>query len=116
MKTPIHYVLSNVTEVPDSELTGDYDIVFAEMGILHYFSDLSPFLNTVEKLLKKGGVFVLRDFHPVTTKLISSRGTTAKIRKHKVDGDYFNVSPVESEVSYGKYLPNTPTQKVFLRK
>lgn len=58
----------------------------------------------------------MRDFHPVTTKLISSRGTTAKIRKHKVDGDYFNVSPVESEVSYGKYLPNTPTQKVFLRK
>jgi 2-polyprenyl-3-methyl-5-hydroxy-6-metoxy-1,4-benzoquinol methylase len=43
MKTPIHYVLSNVTEVPDSELTGDYDIVFAEMGILHYFSDLTPF-------------------------------------------------------------------------
>lgn len=115
-KVQVHYVLSNVTEVPEAELTGDYDIVFAEMGILHYFSDLTPLFETVGKLLKMGGVFVLRDFHPITTKLISSRGTTAKIRKHKVDGDYFDQSLVESEISYGKYLPDTPTQKVLLRK
>lgn len=112
----VKYVLADVTSVPEDELTGDYDLVFAEMGILHYFSDLSPLLTTAVKLLKKGGLFVVRDFHPISTKLISSRGTTAKIRKHKVDGDYFDDGLVESEISYGKYLPGTPTQKVFLRK
>lgn len=112
----ISYVLCNVTDVPKEELTGDYDLVFAEMGILHYFSDLSPLFHTVTELLKPGGIFVLRDFHPITTKLISSRGTTAKIRKHKVDGDYFSKELVESEISYGKHLPDTLTKKVFLRR
>lgn len=115
-RVKLNYVLCNVTEVPREELTGDYDLVFAEMGILHYFSDLAPLLHTVTELLKPEGVFVLRDFHPITTKLISSRGTTAKIRKHKVDGDYFSEQLVESEISYGKYLPDTPTQKVLLRR
>lgn len=116
LKVKMKYVLTDVTSLPPEELTGDYDLVFAEMGILHYFSDLSPLFETAVKLLKSGGTFVIRDFHPVSTKLISSRGTTAKIRKHKVDGDYFDNSLVESEISYGKYLPGTPTEKVLLRK
>lgn len=115
-KVYIRYVLENVISLPDEELTGDYDIVFAEMGILHYFADLKPLFDAAYKLLKPGGIFVLRDFHPVSTKLISSRGTTAKIRKHKVDGDYFDTSLIESEISYGKYLPEMETQKVLLRK
>ena len=116
LKKEIRYVLTDVTALPEEELSGDYDLVFAEMGILHYFSDLKPFIETAVKLLKSGGTFVIRDFHPVSTKLISSRGTTAKIRKHKVDGNYFDESLVESEISYGKYLPGTPTEKVLLRK
>ena len=86
----IRYVLENVVALPEEELTGDYDIVFAEIGILHYFTDLHPLFQTAFRLLKKDGIFVLRDFHPVSNKLITSRGTTAKIRKHKVTGDYFN--------------------------
>lgn len=48
---------------------------------------------------------MLRDFHPVTTKLISSKGSTAKVRKHKVSGDYFDTALEEKKVSYSKYLP-----------
>jgi hypothetical protein len=47
---------------------------------------------------------ILQDFHPVSTKLISSRGTKANIRKHKVTGDYFDTSLIEKEVAYTKYL------------
>ncbi|MDF2821542.1 MAG: hypothetical protein K0R15_1983 [Clostridiales bacterium] len=42
--------------------------------------------------------------------------TTAKIRKHKVDGDYFDTSLVESQISFAKYMPEGETQKVYLRK
>ncbi|MDF2841423.1 MAG: hypothetical protein K0Q99_2195 [Clostridia bacterium] len=63
------------------------------------------FIVSAVKLLKQGGRFVLRDFHPISTKLISSRGSTAKVRKHKVDGDYFDVGLEEKEVSFAKYLP-----------
>lgn len=112
----IRYVLENVVELPEEELTGDYDIVFAEIGILHYFTDLHPLFTTANRLLKEGGIFVLRDFHPVSNKLITSRGTTAKIRKHKVTGDYFSTELVESDISFAKYMPDCETKKVYLRK
>ena len=62
-------------------------------------------------------MFVLRDFHPVSTKLITSRGSTAKVRKHKVTGDYFDTSLQEKDIAYSKYLAdNEQPQKVFLRE
>lgn len=113
----IEYILSDVLKLKEEQLSGDYDIVFAEMGILHYFLDLKPFLEVVRKLLKDGGRFVIRDFHPVSTKLITSRGSTAKVRKHKVTGDYFDTSLIEKEVSFSKYsTDHENVQKVLLRR
>ncbi|SDL47278.1 class I SAM-dependent methyltransferase [Paenibacillus jilunlii] len=102
---PLAYTVSDVLKLPEELLNHTYDIVFAEMGIVHYFTDLAPFMDTVCQLLTSGGRFVLRDFHPVTTKLISSKGSTAKVRKHKVSGDYFDTALEEKKVSYSKYLP-----------
>ncbi|OGO76705.1 MAG: SAM-dependent methyltransferase [Clostridiales bacterium GWB2_37_7] len=101
----IKYIVSDVLDIPKEERKPQYDIVFAELGIVHYFTDLKPFFETAFSLLKNGGRFVFRDFHPISTKLISSRGSTAKVRKHKVDGDYFDTTLEEKEVSYAKYLP-----------
>ncbi len=112
---PLDYRISDVLKLDTDELAGTYDVVFAEMGILHYFADLAPFMRLAETLLARGGRFVLRDFHPVSTKLISSRGTTAKIRKHKVDGDYFDTSLEEQEASFAKYTEGE-SPKVLLRK
>ncbi|MBW9155915.1 class I SAM-dependent methyltransferase [Clostridium tagluense] len=113
----IEYILADVLSLSAKELTGDYDIVFAEMGILHYFTDLKPFINVIYKLLGNKGLLVIRDFHPVSTKLITSKGTTAKIRKHKVTGDYFDNSLEEKNVSYSKYLTNDgEPKKVLLRE
>lgn len=112
----INFILSDVLKMPEEVISGDYDIVFAEMGILHYFSDLAPFMKVIYDLLKDDGKAVIRDFHPVSTKLITSRGSTAKVRKHKVTGDYFDASLEEKEVAYSKYLEEGKVEKVFLRK
>jgi hypothetical protein len=93
-----------VLTIPKEEQTILYDIVFSELGIVHYFVDLKPFFDVAYSLLNKGGRFVIRDFHPISTKLISSKGSTAKVRKHKVDGDYFDTALEEKEVSFAKYL------------
>jgi hypothetical protein len=53
--------------------------------VLHYFVDLLPLMSKVQQLLRPGGRLLLREFHPVSTKLISSKG-----KKHKVAGDYFS--------------------------
>ncbi|OWA37451.1 SAM-dependent methyltransferase [Saccharibacillus sp. O16] len=111
----LNYLISDVLRLDTQEFAGTFDVVFAEMGILHYFTDLAPFMKLAQTLLAPGGRFVLRDFHPVSTKLISSRGTTAKIRKHKVDGDYFDTSLEEQEASFSKYTEGE-SPKVLLRK
>lgn len=115
----IRYILSDVLQLPEEELSLDYDTVLMENGVLHYFQDLEPLFEVVSKLLRKGGRLVLQDFHPVSTKLITSSGTTANIRKHKVTGDYFDTAIIEKEVSYSKYLQtdtrSETTNKVLLR-
>lgn len=111
----LHYIISDVLMMPPEELTGDYDIVFMENGILHYFLNLDPLFQVVRALLHKGGRMILQDFHPVSTKLISSRGTTANIRKHKVTGDYFDTSVVERDISFSKYADDNSSTKVLLR-
>lgn len=115
----VRVVVCDVLEIPEEYLQGNFDLVFAELGIVHYFTDLRPLMAVVSKLLAVGGRFVLRDFHPVSTKLLSFRGTTAKIRKYKVTGDYFDRSLEERDASYTKHLPaglSGPAQKVFWRK
>lgn len=108
---PLTYVVSDVLNLPDEVQRGEFDLVFAEMGIVHYFTDLDRFMHTAFSLMVPGGRFVLRDFHPVTTKLITSRGSTAKVRKHKVTGDYFDTSLEEKTISYSKYLPGGGTEQ-----
>lgn len=97
----IRYVIEDVLKLPGDELTGDYDVVFTEMGILHYFLDLRPFMTVISRLLKKGGKLILQDFHPVSTKLITSKG-----KKHKVTGDYFDKSIEIKDVAYMKFVPS----------
>ncbi|MBP2002757.1 SAM-dependent methyltransferase [Paenibacillus shirakamiensis] len=117
---PLHYIVSDVLDLPADELRPVYDYVMMENGILHYFEDLHPLFEVVSRLLKPGGRLILQDFHPVSTKLITSKGTTANIRKHKVSGDYFSTELEEKEVAYYKYLESggleSSTYKVYLRK
>lgn len=96
----IKYIISDVLKLPQDELVPEYDVVFTELGILHYFIDLGPFIKVISKLLKKDGKLILQDFHPISTKLITSKG-----KKHKVTGDYFDDSLEEVDVAYLKFIP-----------
>jgi SAM-dependent methyltransferase len=97
---PVRYVVADVLSLPAAELTGDYGLVLMELGVLHYFVDLAPLADTVARLLRPGGRLVLHDFHPVSTKLITSTG-----KKHKVTGNYFDATLAGVDVAYTKYLP-----------
>ncbi|MFH1569927.1 MAG: methyltransferase domain-containing protein [Gemmatimonadota bacterium] len=101
----LRYLVADVLQLPAGEPLGTFDLVFAELGIVHYFTDLRPFAEAVYGLLAPGGRFALRDFHPVSTKLLSFRGSTAKVRKYKVSGDYFDTALEEREPPYAKFLP-----------
>jgi 2-polyprenyl-3-methyl-5-hydroxy-6-metoxy-1,4-benzoquinol methylase len=110
----IRYIIADVLQLSDKELDSSYDLVLMELGILHYFIDLEPLARVVEQLLQVGGRLVLQDFHPLTTKLIVSRG-----KKHKVEANYFDKTLIVKNVAVSKHLPDaeqkTP-QRVYLRQ
>lgn len=105
----IHYLVSDVLNIPDEEQLPDYDFVLLEVGVLHYFTDLDPLFELVYTLLKPGARFVLRDFHPIVSKLISVEN-----KQVAADGNYFNDGLKEVEVAYSLLL--SEGERVKLKK
>lgn len=115
LNLPLNYVVCDVLQLPESEKTASYDNVIMELGILHYFVDLDPLAKMVRDLLKPGGKLILQEFHPVSTKLVTTRG-----KKQVVSGNYFDPTLRTREVAYSKHLDAAETEslksKVYLRE
>jgi 2-polyprenyl-3-methyl-5-hydroxy-6-metoxy-1,4-benzoquinol methylase len=94
----LEYITSDVFSIKD-RMENQADLVLMELGVLHYFMDLKPLFDLIQKILKPAGRFVLHEFHPISTKLITSSG-----KKHKVTGNYFNPSIEELNVAFSKHL------------
>ena len=105
----LNYVVSDVLNLPsqDQVQLGDFDYVLLELGVLHYFVDLNPLFEVVFKLLRPGGKFVLRDYHPVVSKLIN-------IDDNKVvaNGNYFDEEVKQVEVAYSLLLTEVEREKL----
>ncbi|MFT8710167.1 MAG: class I SAM-dependent methyltransferase [Sporolactobacillus sp.] len=99
---PIRYIVADVLSLPEEEKTECYDYVVMELGILHYFIDLDPLAELVAKLLTKGGRMVLHEFHPVSMKLVTTKG-----KKQVVFGNYFDKHLITRTVAYEKHLEST---------
>ncbi|PLT36041.1 SAM-dependent methyltransferase [Bacillus sp. V5-8f] len=101
------YVVSDVLSLPKEHLNGEADIVLMELGVLHYLIDLHPLMEIIKQLLKPGGIFVLHEFHPISTKLITSTG-----KKHKVTGNYFDPAIESNTVAFSKHMSGEDQQKL----
>ena len=101
------YVVSDVLSLSEEHLNGDQDIVLMELGVLHYLIDLQPLFKKVKAMLKPHGCFVLHEFHPISTKLITSNG-----KKHKVTGNYFAPVIEKSPVAFTKHMPDEEQDKL----
>lgn len=96
---PFSYIVSDVLSLLDKVEREQYDVVLMELGVLHYFIDLQPLMRVVKELLRTGGRFILHEFHPISTKLITSKGKT-----HSVVGNYFNPSIERGDVAFSKHV------------
>ncbi|MEB6547618.1 class I SAM-dependent methyltransferase [Heyndrickxia sporothermodurans] len=98
--TNLSYVVSDVLSLPNEQFHDQFDIVLMELGVLHYFINLNELMQKIYQLLRKNGRFVLHEFHPISTKLITSTG-----KKHKVTGNYFDPSIEKNHVAFTKHMP-----------
>lgn len=96
-KTHIEYIVSDVLDI--QKTIGTFDVVLLELGVLHYFIDLEPLFTLISQLLKQGGTFLLRDYHPMYTKLLQIEDNQAI-----ANGNYFNKDVIEVDVAYSMLL------------
>ncbi|WP_235848302.1 class I SAM-dependent methyltransferase [Litchfieldia alkalitelluris] len=109
----LNYILSDALSLPMYNV-GEFDIVLMELGVLHYFVDLKSLAVLIRDLLNENGKFILHEFHPISTKLITSSG-----KKHKVTGNYFDPSIKTLDVAFTKHMPEENKQdlaKVYQRQ
>lgn len=73
--------------------------------MLHYFLDLNPLFALAFRLLRPsaGATLVLREFHPISTKLLQKPGAS---KKWKLAGSYFDCDLATSAVAYSKHNSN----------
>ena len=102
----IEYVVSDVLHV---QLSQSFDIVLLELGVLHYFLDLKPLFTKISQLLKPDGILILRDYHPIYTKLLGVDHPS-----FRASGNYFDEELIEDDVAYSILL--TEAQKESLPK
>ncbi len=97
----IDYIVSDVSSLQPADLEGKFDYVLMELGVLHYFITLEPLFKLIKNALADNGSYILHEFHPISTKLITSSG-----KKHKVTGNYFNPELTYQSVAFSKHMPD----------
>jgi 2-polyprenyl-3-methyl-5-hydroxy-6-metoxy-1,4-benzoquinol methylase len=110
----INYINSDVFDIPDDIKHGNFDIVFMEFGVLHYFSDLKKFTKLVYEMIREDGFMLLRDFHPLGKFIqINDDGEIS------IMGDYFDSNLKENPVAFEGFFPEVERDqfpKTYLRK
>lgn len=64
-ETKIEYVVGDIYEIDLKRYRKQFDVLYLEGGILHYFHDLKAFTAILFALLKPGGKLILSDYHPI---------------------------------------------------
>lgn len=103
----LHYIVSDLMEISVEEGLKEFDYVILELGVLHYFVDLLPVFNIVRGILKTGGTLILRDFHPIVSKLLHLDDT-----KMVASGNYFDRTEIEVDVAFWKLIKTELHHKV----
>lgn len=82
------FVCCDVYDTPN-HLKGKFDIVFTSYGTIGWLPDLEKWAGVVSHFLKKGGQFVMADFHPVVWMYDNDF--------REVQYNYFNVATIVEE-------------------
>jgi len=98
----ISYIVSDLFEL-DTDINNNFDIVYMEGGILHYFSDIDKLADKTHSLLKAYGKIVLNDFHPIRKIFKEKDIFVDSDDSIKVTGDYFESKIHEEEMAHQKY-------------
>lgn len=85
-RTDITYVESDVTEAA-SAVGEQVDVVYTSIGTVCWVRDLTPWSQAIAALLRPGGVFYIRDSHPMLATLDDLDSSDVVVRHRYFRGD-----------------------------
>ena len=88
LEIPINFIEEDVLQL---NLRKEFDIVFTSYGVIGWLPDLDKWANIIVQHLKKGGFFLLTEFHPFISLLDNNQY------------DYFYKESPDQEKQYGSY-------------
>ncbi len=101
----INYVVGDVLEIDKDQFYGQFDVVFMEGGILHYFHDIDEFMQVMYGLLKKNGKLICSDFHP-----FSKIADILVLQQPSMD--YFSTEVFEGEMAHARFYEEEIRQQM----
>ena len=101
----IDYQVCDVLEIDMTKFGSDFDVVFMEGGVLHYFHDIDQFMGIMYSLLKPGGKMICSDFHPFTKVM-----DTLDLQQPTMS--YFSTDVFEGEMAHARFY-DEETRKQF---
>lgn len=88
------FIASDIYDLP-SKLNEQFDVVYNTGGVLCWLPDISGWAKVVSRCVKKGGIFYLRDGHPVSNIFDDNMAT--------VGSGYFYENQPIAEIPNGTY-------------
>ncbi|MDR1265108.1 MAG: class I SAM-dependent methyltransferase [Propionibacteriaceae bacterium] len=97
------FVQSTIARAGEALAGRSFDLVYTSVGVLCWLDDLDGWAKLIAQLLRPGGLFLVRDDHPMAAAL----DETAPPGELRLGWPYFNVGPI-SEESTADYSSATP--------
>lgn len=93
----IDFEVCDILEIDIEKYGNNFDVVFMEGGVLHYFHDIDEFMHIMFSLLKRGGKLICSDFHPFTkiADILSFEQPTMS---------YFSTDVFEGEMPHARFF------------
>jgi 2-polyprenyl-3-methyl-5-hydroxy-6-metoxy-1,4-benzoquinol methylase len=97
------FVQSNIADAAQVLAGRSFDVVYTSVGVLGWLDDLDGWARLIAQILKPGGVFFIREGHPMALALDQD----APAGELRLGWPYFDVGPItdESEADYSSATP-----------
>lgn len=77
----VRFICADVCDLP-SALAEEFDVVFTSLGVLCWLRDLGEWARVVARYLRSGGMFYLREAHPIVNVFDNSRAAEGLDVRH----------------------------------
>lgn len=105
--TSIDFVVGDVLEIDMARYGGQFDVVFMEGGILHFFHDIREFMDVMYSLLRPGGRMICSDFHPFQ-KIVDILEFQQPVTS------YFSTDIIKGEMAHARFYPEEIRRQIPL--